>query len=63
VLIGDGVYAYHAQEHADVPANVHIVAEDAHIRGLKTLPQHLQIGYDDLVALCADHQPVISWND
>lgn len=59
VLLGDGVYAAHQAEHSAV----HVLEEDAHIRGIAVDAKHTLISYDELVALCTQYQPVVSWND
>ena len=59
VLLGDGVYVAQQAESTDV----HVLAEDAHIRGVSTDASTTSISYDELVVLCTEYQPVVSWND
>lgn len=59
VLLGDGVYVATQPQ----PAGLHVLSEDAHIRGVPVDASHSLISYEALVALCIEHHPVVSWND
>ncbi len=58
VILGDAVYA------APLPSAVvhYYLGEDADIRGIQSMSGK-RIDYDELVRLCAEHNPVVSWND
>jgi sulfur relay protein TusB/DsrH len=57
VLLGDGVYA-----HAAADPEVRILDEDLTIRGIVTHAA-TTVTYDALLELCAQHTPIVSWND
>ncbi len=59
VVLGDGVYLASQEQ----PRAFQVLAEDAEIRGIRSHKSHMLITYEALVQLCADHQPVISWNN
>ena len=59
VLLGDGVYTANQAENSAV----HVLEEDAQIRGVAVDAKHTLISYEELVTLCTEYQPVVSWND
>jgi len=59
VLLGDGVYVAGTHQ----TSSLYVLSEDAHIRGLRFDTRHTPISYEELVALCTEYQPVVSWND
>jgi len=56
ILLGDAVYALVT----DSSLAPKVLAEDAEVRGLDASSG---LSYSDLAALCAKHQPIVSWND
>ena len=59
VLMGDGTYV----ATTDNSAGLNVLEQDAHIRGIRVDPAHTCISYDQLVVLCTQHHPIVSWND
>ena len=59
VLLGDGVYVSSQARAGDA----HVLEEDLTIRGLAAPADASLITYGDLVDLCAQHTPVVSWQD
>lgn len=59
VLLGDGVYV---QDNPPVDVSVVVLEQDMLVRGIST-SGFSAIDYADLVGLCEQHSPVMSWND
>jgi len=59
VLLGDGVYA----ATAGLSLKAKVLAEDLQVRGVRARADMDLIEYPALVELCAQHHPVVSWND
>ena len=57
VFIGDGVYA--ARDYQD--DNFSVIAEDLKVRGLPAVKSGHGISYSQLVTLCTEHHPNLSW--
>ncbi len=55
VLLGDGVYL----ADGDTPPGCLALNTDLAVRGLEG--RHTSIGYEDLVDLCVENTPVVSW--
>ncbi|MEM9622375.1 MAG: sulfurtransferase complex subunit TusB [Pseudomonadota bacterium] len=64
VLLADGVYCAVNPTAADNTQNadLRVMTDDLEIRGLTTVSGK-RIDYPDLVELCTQHTPIISWND
>jgi len=58
VMLGDGVYS----STDNLPARVLMLDEDLKIRGLSGSYTNT-IDYPELVRLCVEHHPVVSWNE
>ncbi len=61
VLLGDGTYAAAGMAEFPIPT-YHILQEDLTSRGLSA-NSDLCIDYADLVELCIQHNPIVSWSD
>lgn len=59
VLLGDGVYV---QDKPPVDVSVVVLEQDMLARGISTT-NIAAIDYADLVGLCEQYSPVMSWND
>lgn len=59
VLIGDGAYA---ARRADV-LPIFALAEDLQVRGVQPADGVLVIEYVELIELCTEHNPIVSWRD
>ena len=62
LLIGDGVYAGLAAD-TSWPCAVQALQDDAAARGVTDRLHVDAIGYDDFVALCTKHKPIVSWTN
>ena len=58
IFLGDGVYVAATATFA----NVQVLNEDLMVRGLSHLERVRVIDYTELVQLCAEHTPCVSWN-
>ena len=59
ILLGDGVYVAGQIEQPQIS----VVGEDLEIRGCKAPARASVIDYQDMVELCTQHNPIVSWND
>ena len=57
LFIGDGVYC----ARSDTPA--YALSEDLDIRGVSAVDTVTTIDYAQMVELCTQHQPIVSWKD
>ena len=60
VMLGDGVYVRTMSKASRPPF---VMGEDARARGLAVPQEPYSIDYDQLVELCTEHFPVVSWHD
>lgn len=57
LFIGDGVYS------APGSSPAYALAEDLIVRGVTPADNITAIDYAQMVALCTQHQPIVSWKD
>ena len=62
ILLGDAVYYASAISIAGEISQFHILKDDFDARGLKTEEEFYFISYDQMVELCAQCTPIVSWN-
>mgnify|MGYP003315811730 CR=1 FL=1 len=62
ILLGDGVYCAITAPSADRSFQFHILKDDFDARGLKAKKGLCFISYDQMVELCAQSTPIVSWN-
>ena len=58
VFIGDGAYSARHK----ISGNVFVIAQDLAIRGIHAGADIQPVDYPDLVTLCTQHAPIVSWN-
>ncbi len=62
ILLGDGVYCAITAPSADRSFQFHILKDDFDARGLKAKKGLCFISYDQMVDLCVQNTPIVSWN-
>ena len=62
ILLGDAVYCASTMSLAGEISQVHILKDDFDARGLKTYKERCFVSYDQMVELCAQSAPIVSWN-
>ena len=62
ILLGDAVYCAPAMSLAGEISQFHILKDDFDARGLKTEEEFYFISYDQMVELCVQCAPIVSWN-
>ena len=63
MLIGDGVYQFKSDLKGFDPNYVFVLEEDYSARGLKTNNDQNMISYDQMVELCTQCAPIVSWHE
>ena len=62
ILLGDGVYCAIGAPSDDKSFQFHILKDDFDARGLKTEKEFCFVSYDQMVELCTQSTPIVSWN-
>ena len=62
ILLGDAVYCAPTISLAGEISQFHILKDDFDARGLKTEKEFRFVSYDQMVELCAQSTPIVSWN-
>ncbi len=62
ILLGDAVYCATTMLLAGEISQFHILKDDFDARGLKTEKELCFVSYDQMVELCAQSAPIVSWN-
>ena len=62
ILLGDAVYCASAISLAGEISQFHILRDDFDARGLKTEKEFCFVSYDQMVELCTQSTPIVSWN-
>ena len=62
ILLGDAVYCAPMISLAGEISQFHILKDDFDARGLKTEKEFRFVSYDQLVELCTQSTPIVSWN-
>tara|TARA_B100000579_G_scaffold390431_1_gene364900 strand:- start:286 stop:555 length:270 start_codon:yes stop_codon:yes gene_type:complete len=62
ILLGDAVYCASTMSLAGEISQFHILKDDFDARGLKTDKELCFVSYDQMVELCAQSAPIVSWN-
>ena len=62
ILLGDAVYCAPTISLAGEISQFHILKDDFDARGLKTERDFRFVSYDQLVELCTQSTPIVSWN-
>lgn len=60
VLMGDSTYSIH--NHPEVEG-LFALADDSNCRGIQPPTKVVLISYEELVDLCVNYSPVVSWNE
>ena len=63
ILLGDGVYCAIGAPSADKSFQFHILKDDFDARGLEAQKSLRFISYDQMVDLCVQNTPIVSWYD
>jgi len=62
ILLGDAVYCAPTISPTGEISQFHILKDDFDARGLKTEKEFCFVSYDQMVELCAQSTPIVSWN-
>ena len=62
ILLGDAVYCAPAMSLDGEISQFHILIDDFDARGLKTEKEFCFVSYDQMVELCTQSTPIVSWN-
>ena len=62
ILLGDAVYCAPTISLAGEISQFHILKDDFDARGLKTEKEFRFVTYDQMVELCTQSTPIVSWN-
>ena len=62
ILLGDAVYCAPAISLTDEISQFHILKDDFDARGLKREKEFCFVSYNQMVELCAQSTPIVSWN-
>ena len=62
ILLGDAVYCAATISLAGEISQFHILKDDFDARGLKTEKEFRFVSYDQMVELCTQSTPIVSWN-
>ena len=62
ILLGDAVYSAPMISRTGEISQFHILKDDFDARGLKTEKEFCFVSYDQMVELCAQSAPIVSWN-
>ena len=62
ILLGDAVYCAPTISLAGEFSQFHILKDDFDARGLKTEKEICFVSYDQMVELCTQSAPIVSWN-
>ena len=62
ILLGDAVYCAPAMSLTGEISQFHILRDDFDARVLKTEKEFSFVSYDQMVELCTQSTPIVSWN-
>ena len=62
ILLGDAVYCVPRISLVGEISQFHILKDDFDARGLKTDKEFRFVSYDQMVELCTQSTPIVSWN-
>ena len=62
ILLGDAVYCTPTMSLAGEISQFHILRDDFDARVLKTEKEFSFVSYDQMVELCTQSTPIVSWN-
>ena len=62
ILLGDAVYCAPTISLTDEISQFHILKDDFDARGLKKEKEFCFVSYNQMVELCAQSTPIVSWN-
>ena len=62
ILLGDAVYCAPTMLLAGEISQFHILKDDFDARGLETEKELCFVSYDQMVELCTQSAPIVSWN-
>ena len=62
ILLGDAVYCAPSMSLAGEISQFHILRDDFDARGLKTEQEFNFVSYGQMVELCTQSTPIVSWN-